>query len=398
MDARFPDRRRSGAVLLMVLAFIFLASVLTVALLETMTRHMRSAATALARDDLRLTAFSAMQVALATLSEIKELDGNLYSPAQGWGDPLGYAAVTFPGDTRVSVQIADETGKIPLRADDRDSLLRLFEHLGVGIGDSEELVDAFIDWTDEDDLERLNGAEKDYYERLDPPRRPPNQPITSFDDFRYIKGFDELFFDEQGTPNGLFFQFRNSVSLRHNHQPNVNTLSPTIRAMLAEDGGLNEFAFEDRQLGLDDEAGTADDGWLTSPNDLESVGLSETDKFGYQAKVFRITVTVEQGMKTYQLYGLVEDGIPDAPGGSNAENASDRGNADPERTLDDDNSAGGGAGAPTATVEMPTDGNQPGRGGRSNSGGGPSAASTEPIYQIGDWSFYELSENGSEDG
>jgi len=387
----FPFRRR-GAILLMVLGFIFLASVFTVALLESMTRHMRAAATAAARDDLRIAAFSGMQVALASLAEIKELDGELYSPSQGWGSPMDYAAAEFPSDVQVTIKIEDETGKIPLNAEDRNSLRLLFEQLGVDITESEELIDAYLDWTDEDDLERLNGAEEDYYSRLEPPRTPPNEPVTSFDSFRYIKGFDELFFDENGAPNPLFRRFKDSVTLTHDEKPNINTVSPTVRAMLADDGSFDEYAFEDLQLGLDGVAGTDDDGYIKSQDDLESLGLSAEDGFGFESKVFRITVTVEQGLKVFQLTAVVREGRGSSRNDDNSgQNDDERdGGASPP-------GAEGRRSLPVSEIEVRR-GNEDNSNRRGRSSTDEGGAGADVLYQIGDWSFLELTENGSEDG
>lgn len=396
MNATAQSARPRGAILLIVLGFIVLASVVTVALLETMTRHMRSAATAAARDDLRLTAFSAMEVALATLAEIKELDGNLYSPSQGWGDPMSYAPVNFPAEMSVTISIEDETGKIPLDPENREMLNRIFDQLGVSIGESDELIDVYIDWTDEDDLERISGAEESYYERQDPPRKPPNEPITSFDDFRYMKAFDELFFDENGAPNDLFRQFKSSVTLKHTNPPNLNTASPLIRNMLSEEGGLNEHALEDLQLGLDGIAGTEDDGYIKSQDDLQSMGVSDSEGFGFEAKVFRVTVTVEQGVKKFQLYALISDTSEAGEGsGGNGDGA------DGDQDGDSGDGSGGGSGRPGSGGS--NGGQNGGDGyvtGDDSYGGGSSGGSGSgtPVYIIGSWEVWELSENGAEDG
>lgn len=65
--------------------------------------------------------------------------------------------------------------------------------------DNPEKLDALTqcweDWLDNDDLNRLNGAEKDYYSTLDPPYEPRNAAPETTEELRLIKGFDELFKD-----------------------------------------------------------------------------------------------------------------------------------------------------------------------------------------------------------
>ncbi|GHB97769.1 general secretion pathway protein GspK [Cerasicoccus arenae] len=386
--AFYQDRqaRQGGFVLLLVLVFLFLTSVVVVSLLESMTRNIRSAATASARDDLRLVAFSAMEVTLATLAEIKELDEGLYSPSQDWGNPIGYAPVTWPAGLDVSVTVTDETGKLPLDPPDRDTLHQLLDQLGVEFMQAEELIDAYLDWVDQDDLERLNGAEVDYYERLEPPRTPPNAKITSFEDFRYIKGFDEVFLDENGSPNALFKQFKESTSLRHGHPVNINTASGAIVGMLKENSGLNDHALSDLKYGLDRTPGTDDDGMIRSSDDLSSVGLGSNDGFGYESHVYQITIRVEQGEKQFQLTALVDDGSSGTENdGTNQESENGEG--------------GGGNGGDIPSGEV-GGGGKPSTGDSNSNEDASKSSSTETkvIYTNGEWRILKLTENGPEDG
>ena len=86
-------RHRKGSVLIFVLAIIVLLSVLAMRLLEETVREMEHVSQFHRRDDLRLQAYSALEVALGVLEEWKMVEGQLFSPSQGWANPLSYAEI-----------------------------------------------------------------------------------------------------------------------------------------------------------------------------------------------------------------------------------------------------------------------------------------------------------------
>jgi general secretion pathway protein K len=58
----------------------------------------------------------------------------------------------------------------------------------------QDLMDTWTDWTDLNDLESLNGAEREYYESLDQPYVPRNNPeLDTVEEILSIRGFAELF-------------------------------------------------------------------------------------------------------------------------------------------------------------------------------------------------------------
>ena len=68
---------------------------------------------------------------------------------------------------------------------------RILTVAGVPEEDQSELVDSFYDWVDEDSLTvSSEGAERDYYESLDPPYTCKNGPLDTVGELAYIKGFD----------------------------------------------------------------------------------------------------------------------------------------------------------------------------------------------------------------
>ena len=56
--------------------------------------------------------------------------------------------------------------------------------------DPEALVEALVDWVDEDDLDADGSAETRRYEARDSATRPPDRPLLALDELRQVEGFD----------------------------------------------------------------------------------------------------------------------------------------------------------------------------------------------------------------
>lgn len=123
-------------------------------------------------------------------------EGELRSPAYRFnGQPL---QLNYPQGDEYVVRIYDHAGKINLNRIPRRNMQLLIEKRLGGIeADPEQVQDllaAWTDWTDLNDLEGLNGAERDYYESLDQPHIPRNNPeLDTVEEILHIRGFAELF-------------------------------------------------------------------------------------------------------------------------------------------------------------------------------------------------------------
>ncbi|MDP2139726.1 MAG: type II secretion system protein GspK [Gammaproteobacteria bacterium] len=126
-----------------------------------------------------------------------DADGNFRSPDYRFnGQPL---TLHYPAGENMVVRIYNHAGKINLNRMRRQDLQQLIEKR---LGDNpdpqrvQDLLSAWTDWTDLNDLAGINGAERDYYESLDPPYIPRNNPeMDTVEELRLIRGFDELFKD-----------------------------------------------------------------------------------------------------------------------------------------------------------------------------------------------------------
>ena len=91
---RSQNEKRRGSILVFILAIIVLLSVLCMRLMQETVQELRHVSQFHKRDDLRMHAYSALDLAFGVLKEFKEIETTLYAPGQGWGDPLNYSGIS----------------------------------------------------------------------------------------------------------------------------------------------------------------------------------------------------------------------------------------------------------------------------------------------------------------
>ena len=132
--------------------------------------------------------------------------GSLAQPAGQGQDPFdGAWHEESLGGGALRVRLVDEGGKININRVNEDTLRRIFTNLGLDGVRRDTLVDSILDWRDEDDLHRANGAESEYYRALDAPYTARNGLLDTFADLLWIRGMSrELFFgagESERAPN-----------------------------------------------------------------------------------------------------------------------------------------------------------------------------------------------------
>lgn len=94
-----------------------------------------------------------------------------------------------------SVRIDNEGGKVDINLAEEGLLRKLIGGFDVSEEEQNIIVDSIIDWRDEDDLHRLNGAENDYYQSLPEPYDCKNADFESIDELLKVRGVTpELFY------------------------------------------------------------------------------------------------------------------------------------------------------------------------------------------------------------
>jgi general secretion pathway protein K len=88
----------------------------------------------------------------------------------------------------VEVSAIDERGKLDINSTEELTLANLFTGHGMELGDAEMLAAAVLDWRDEDELERVNGAEEDAYIAAGLEVGPANRPFMMTEELLQVIG------------------------------------------------------------------------------------------------------------------------------------------------------------------------------------------------------------------
>lgn len=146
--------RQNGIALVLVLWVLLLLTIITgsFALMARMDRL--EANSLLSGTQARMSAEAAINLAVLALRDPDDLtrmraDGRIYEQE-------------IDG-VMVEVSAIDERGKVDINAANELTLANLFIGSGMEVDNAELLAAAVLDWRDEDELERVNGAEEDAY-------------------------------------------------------------------------------------------------------------------------------------------------------------------------------------------------------------------------------------------
>jgi general secretion pathway protein K len=143
----------------------------------------------------------------------------------------------------IEVSAIDERGKLDINATDELTMANMFTGHGLEMGDAELLAAAVLDWRDEDELERVNGAEAEAYFAAGLAVGPANRPFMMTEELLQVIGMPyELYrklepgvtvFSRAGQPDPAFAPVEalmalpdityeealNFVQERNSHQP-----------------------------------------------------------------------------------------------------------------------------------------------------------------------------------
>lgn len=305
--SRLGNSKR-GSVLLLVLVLIVVVSFALTMYIERAQVEIKGEGYFVKRNELRKDAWSMLEVAVAVLADVKAIDKAIYAPTQGWNDPLDYAQVEPREGLDVKIEFVDESGKANINTLELDSLILLFDELGFELDIASQLSNVLLDWIDEDDETRIDGAESREYSTLELDAHPANQPLKSLDELRYLFGFQDLFFDENGSPLPIFNQLAGAVTTYEVQSLNVNSASSLALRAIADLDEFDKQSLDEFMEGFDGKLGTGDDNYFASQDDVAAVlvDIPEGAPIGFQISVLTIKVTVSEGGYSYTLIGTLD--------------------------------------------------------------------------------------------
>lgn len=241
-----PVKRRDderGVALLLALLILSLLTALILEFDAEARREYRDAAAFRDNFKARTLTRAAVQAARAVLQQdfIKDkLAGEAYdAPTDLWAMPIKNYAI---GDGLLSAQIEDERGKLNLNdlaatAGDelqRKARIQRFKRLFELLQLNQNLVDALVDWVDQDETAEPAGAESLYYQSQRPPYRAANAPLASLNDLRLVKGFTQDIIDRLSRYATVFPQEGSAlVNLNTADLLVIQSLDPAISQSMA---------------------------------------------------------------------------------------------------------------------------------------------------------------------
>lgn len=169
------------------------------------------------------------------------------------GDPL---LRTKPDSIEsIEVQITSEEARLNinhlLTDAHRAVLERLFASWGLSQVEAESVVDALMDFVDEDDFKHLKGAESSDYKARDLPHGPANRPFRSLDEMLLVPGMDRVM---QAAP-----RWREAFTLWGDGRLNLNEAEPALIAAVLDVPLTSAQNFTRHRDGLDGHPCTLDD-------------------------------------------------------------------------------------------------------------------------------------------
>ena len=216
-----PFQKINGAILIIVLWFMVILTIMV----ATLATETRLSAQAVFYNQAKLANWNDTLAAL-NAAQMELLINRMPDPPGDSGEELKKGEqrnknyrfdgrvlnLAYPIPDTVRVRIYDHAGKINLKRLSKKQMRQLLEKfVNKDITKVDALEDAWQDWIDRDDFRRANGAEKDYYETLNPPYTPRNDHLETVEELLLIKGFAKIFagvnmnaaFTVYGTHSGV---------------------------------------------------------------------------------------------------------------------------------------------------------------------------------------------------
>lgn len=143
----------------------------------------------------------------------------------------------------------DEERRININTASGAILQRLFEAAGEAASqEAKDIADSMLDWIDEDDEPRENGAEEGYYANVQKGYSCPNAGFEALEELLLVKGVTVEIFDK----------VKGYLTVYGSGLVNVNTAGMVVLQAMGMSEGLAEKILDFRR-GNDDEEGTLDD-------------------------------------------------------------------------------------------------------------------------------------------
>ncbi len=192
--------------------------------------------------------------------------------------------------TDLVITIEDERGKVPINQLADEQVRALFEVLGSTGADLDAQTDAFLDWRDDDDEVRANGAEAPYYAPLK--RTPRNGALRSVEEIIMIRGM---------TPAIVARLRATATAYRDQREGFDDRFATPLALSIMSGGGLGSPAVINREREL--------------AGQRVAIDLAETESLVGRPLTIRVVARRPGGSRLMRATVIQLTGRPDVPYG-----------------------------------------------------------------------------------
>ena len=312
MQGLTPIRRREGAALVVALWTVLILSLLIGGLAFEM--HLEAGITSHARKRMKAQVAARGGVEYAKFLLAKSFEENSFEEedeekealrtlSKNLGRGIGISGVSVEmGESRAVVDILPEAGRRNVNTLGDEDWEELLDQSGVPEEKWPDLIDCFMDWTDEGDEHRLNGAEESDSFYKDKGYVPKNAPLDTVDELLLIKGFTPAIVYGGPPPDPKSEPLRGIAHLLTTFgdgKVNVNTATREVLLTLTAGNGkmMDEWVVDDLlkfRLGDDGIANTKDDGFESVQDAISKSGMDAAlaDKISVSDRTFVRVVSI----------------------------------------------------------------------------------------------------------
>lgn len=300
-------RPARGTVILIVLVTLLFASIAMTAFIEKASTDLLIESRETVAEQLRPEAYSALETTLAVLEDFRLTLSGLRSPAEGWGEPLEFANYK-PGEGRtVEVSFEDESAKISLPEAPATTFVTLFKSWNIAQHDAEKLTDALLGWMKKEHIAASASSPRaEDYERKELPFVPPHRSLHSFDELASIDVARDVFYDEHGQKNELWYRFATAFSLFRYQEANINGGNPELLSSLGVTDTYAQQRVADYLKGQGNYRNRGPQ-FFKSARDLQAVLGPQTPiaNVGTEIRALRVRITVREGRQSFTVSAVV---------------------------------------------------------------------------------------------
>lgn len=298
-----PSSPRASVIVIVMVTLLF-ATFALVTFMEKASVDLLVDQRAAVNRRLRTEAYSALEVVLGVLIDFREVSNGLHSPAEGWGDPLGFAGYT-PSDGRVvEVSFEDESSKLSLPHANAQTLTNLFLQWGVVKNEAEAVADVLLGWMKRNHV--YTSPLQPNYESGAIPYEAPGRSLRSYHELAAIEKARDFFYDPDGRPNDNWRRFVDNVSLFDFARPNLNGARPDVLAALGQYDQTQTRNVTDFLRGTGNFQYNGP-GYFQSTNEAARITGPTGDAAGFSTTIgaLRINVMVREGRNEYRVSTVI---------------------------------------------------------------------------------------------